>query len=61
MSGCKPSALIDDTAGVDITTRSARLLPNTNPDWVGVEPVEAVETAVLVATDYINTTENTVT
>jgi len=59
VSGCELSALTAEAACVVMTTRSARLLPNTNPDWLeDDDPVEVVATVVLVETDYKYTIHN---
>ena len=55
VSGCELSALTVAVAGVVITTRSARLLPNTNVHCVAVLSQEAVVTVVLAGTAYKHT------
>ena len=52
VSNCELSALVAVPAGIVMTTRSARLLPNTNADWAELESVVLVTTVVLVATAY---------
>ena len=49
------SVLLVTAAGVAMTTRSARLLPNTNSDCVELESVGLVVTAVLLSSVVYNT------